>query len=56
MPAFLHAAPRLHPRGKPYGTLIVGNLVQRISVHKDAVVAGFTKHYGMHRVVYERSE
>ncbi len=37
------------------GTLYIGvsgNLVQRISRHKDAQVSGFTQRYGVHRLVY----
>ena len=40
---------------KPYGTLYVGvtgNLVQRISIHRDALIAGFTRRYGVHQLVY----
>jgi putative endonuclease len=40
---------------KPYGTLYVGvtgNLVQRAWVHRDAVMPGFTRKYGVHRLVY----
>ena len=40
---------------KPYGTIYVGvtgNLVQRIWIHRDAIVAGFTRRYGVHRLVY----
>lgn len=40
---------------KPYGTLYVGvtgNLVQRIAIHRDGIVAGFTRRYGVHRLVY----
>jgi putative endonuclease len=39
----------------PYGTIYVGvtgNLVQRVWVHRDAIVAGFTRRYGVHRLVY----
>jgi putative endonuclease len=37
------------------GTLYVGvtsDLVQRIYQHKSDVIAGFTKRYGVHRLVY----
>ena len=37
------------------GTLYVGvtsNLVQRVHQHKKSVVEGFTKKYGIHRLVY----
>jgi putative endonuclease len=37
------------------GTLYIGvtsNLVKRVYEHRTAVVAGFTKEYGVHRLVY----
>ena len=40
---------------KPRGTLYVGvtgNLVQRVWVHRDAVMPGFTRRYGVHRLVW----
>jgi putative endonuclease len=40
---------------KPYGTLYVGvtsNLSGRIEAHRNGSVDGFTKHYGVHRLVY----
>jgi putative endonuclease len=40
---------------KPYGTLYVGvtsNLTQRIWQHREGVVAGFTKKYGVSRLVW----
>jgi putative endonuclease len=42
------------------GTLYVGvtsGLVNRISLHRDDVISGFTKKYGVHRLVwYEQFE
>ncbi len=44
----------------PKGTLYIGvtsNLVQRVWQHKNNLVAGFTKQYGLHRLVwYEAHE
>lgn len=40
---------------QPNGTLYIGvtsNLVQRVWVHKQELVDGFTKRYGVHRLVY----
>ena len=40
---------------KPHDTLYVGvtsNLVQRIWQHKNDLVEGFTKRYGVHRLVW----
>ncbi|MDX2113055.1 MAG: GIY-YIG nuclease family protein [Alphaproteobacteria bacterium] len=40
---------------KPFGTLYIGvtnNLVRRIWEHKQKLVDGFTKHYGLDRLVY----
>ncbi len=40
---------------KPNGTLYIGvtsNLVQRVWRHKHDVVEGFTKHYGVRRLVW----
>lgn len=40
---------------KPYGTLYIGisgNLVSRIALHKAGDVEGFTKTYGVHRLVW----
>ena len=40
---------------KPRGTLYVGvtgNLVQRVWVHRDAIAPGFTRRYGVHRLVW----
>ena len=39
---------------KPNGTLYIGvtsNLVQRVWQHKNDLVEGFTKRYGIHRLV-----
>ena len=45
---------------KPNGTLYIGvtsNLVQRVWQHKNDLVEGFTKRYGVHRLVwYEAHE
>ena len=45
---------------KRHGTLYIGvtsNLVQRVWQHKNDLVAGFTKRYGVHRLVwYEAHE
>ncbi len=45
---------------KPNGTLYIGatsNLVRRVSEHREGIVDGFTKRYGVHRLVYfERYE
>ncbi len=45
---------------KPNGTLYVSvtsNLVRRVSEHREGIVDGFTKKYGVHRLVYfERFE
>ena len=40
---------------KPNGTLYIGvtsNLVQRVWQHKNDLVEGFTKRYGIHRLVW----
>jgi putative endonuclease len=40
---------------KPNGTLYVGvtsNLVKRVWEHKNDLVEGFTRKYGVHRLVY----
>ena len=40
---------------KPKGTLYIGvtsNLVQRVWQHKSDLVEGFTKRYGVHRLVW----
>ncbi|MDF2179402.1 GIY-YIG nuclease family protein [Aliiglaciecola sp. CAU 1673] len=40
---------------KPYGTLYIGvtsNLVQRIWQHRESLAEGFTKKYGVKRLVY----
>ena len=40
---------------KPYGTLYVGvtsGLADRIEAHRDCLVEGFTKRYGVHTLVY----
>ena len=40
---------------KPNGTLYIGvtsNLVQRVWQHKDNLVEGFTKRYGVHQLVW----
>jgi putative endonuclease len=40
---------------KPYGTLYVGvtsELAARIEAHRNGFVAGFTKQYGVHMLVY----
>ena len=40
---------------KPYGTLYVGvtsNLSARVEAHKSGSVEGFTKNYGVDRLVY----
>ena len=40
---------------KPNGTLYIGstnNLVRRIYEHKNDLVSGFTKRYGIHQLVY----
>ena len=40
---------------KPYGTLYIGatsNLADRIDAHRNAIVDGFTKQYGVHTLVY----
>ncbi|QJE00810.1 GIY-YIG nuclease family protein [Massilia forsythiae] len=39
----------------PYGTLYIGsttNLVRRVWQHREGVVAGFTKQYNVHRLVW----
>ena len=45
---------------KPNGTLYIGvtsNLVQRVWQHRNDLVEGFTKRYGVHRLVwYEAHE
>jgi putative endonuclease len=40
---------------KPYGTLYIGatsNLASRLEAHRSGVVEGFTKDYGVGRLVY----
>ncbi len=40
---------------KPRGTLYVGvtsDLIKRVREHRQGLVAGFTKRYGIHRLVY----
>jgi putative endonuclease len=40
---------------EPYGTLYIGvtsNLAARIEAHRSGSVDGFTKQYGVHRLVY----
>jgi len=40
---------------RPRGTLYVGvtgNLIQRVWVHRDAIMPGLTRRYGVHRLVY----
>ena len=40
---------------KPYGTLYIGvtsDLASRLEGHRSGAVAGFTKDYGVHRLVY----
>ncbi|HLY62719.1 MAG TPA: GIY-YIG nuclease family protein [Terriglobia bacterium] len=40
---------------KPYGTLYIGvtnNLARRVWEHKQGLVEGFTKRYGVHQLVY----
>ena len=40
---------------KPNGTLYIGvtsNLVQRVWQHRDNLVEGFTKRYGVHQLVW----
>ena len=40
---------------KPNGTLYIGitsNLAQRVGQHKHGVLEGFTKRYGVHRLVH----
>ncbi len=40
---------------KPNGTLYIGvtnNLARRVWEHKQGLVEGFTKRYGVHRLVY----
>jgi putative endonuclease len=40
---------------KPYGTLYVGvtsDLAARVEAHRSGAVAGFTKEYGVDRLVY----
>ena len=45
---------------KPYGTLYVGvtnDILRRVFEHRDGLVDGFTKKYGVHRLVwYEHHE
>lgn len=43
---------------KPNGTLYIGvtnNLARRLWEHKQGLVEGFTKKYGVHRLVYSES-
>jgi putative endonuclease len=40
---------------RPYGTLYIGvtsDLEARISIHKQDLIDGFTRRYGLHRLVY----
>jgi putative endonuclease len=40
---------------RPHGVLYVGvtaNLARRIWEHREGVIEGFTKRYGLHRLVY----
>jgi putative endonuclease len=40
---------------KPYGTLYIGvtsNLAGRVEAHRSGSLSGFTKDYGVHRLVY----
>jgi putative endonuclease len=40
---------------RPYGTLYIGvtsNLEARVSTHKQDLIDGFTRRYGIHRLVY----
>ncbi len=40
---------------KKYGTLYIGvtnNLLKRVYQHKESLVDGFTKKYGIHKLVY----
>jgi putative endonuclease len=40
---------------KPYGTLYIGvsgDLISRIAQHRDGAFEGFTKKYGVHRLVW----
>jgi putative endonuclease len=40
---------------KPYGTLyigVTGDLLSRITQHREGVMEGFTKKYGVHRLVW----
>ena len=40
---------------KKEGTLYIGvtnNLLKRVTEHKDGLVGGFTKKYGIHKLVY----
>jgi putative endonuclease len=40
---------------RPYGTLYIGvtsELFERVGIHKQDLVDGFTKRYGVHRLVY----
>jgi putative endonuclease len=43
---------------KPYGTLYTGttsDLVRRIWEHKNKVVSGFTRRYGVHQLVWSEA-
>jgi putative endonuclease len=43
------------PTNRPNGTLYIGvtsNLIQRVWQHREGVVPGFTKRYGLKRLVY----
>ncbi len=43
---------------RPRGTLYVGvtgNLIQRVWVHRDAIMPGFTRRYGVHMLVWYES-
>jgi putative endonuclease len=52
----VHARTRdLHVGHKPYGTLYIGvtsDLVKRIWEHRNNAVDGFTRRYGVHRLVH----
>ena len=40
---------------RPYGALYIGvtsNLIQRVHIHKNKILPGFTNKYNIHRLVY----
>ena len=40
---------------KPYGTLyigVTGDIITRATQHRESHIAGFTKRYGIHRLVW----